>query len=352
MLNAETSVVLDMRGVMDWPRACATWLTDRRRPGRSVLCMGWLGLVLASIAIALFSVGCARGGLTPASELFCKLAKGNPPWAFVAGLATLPGIALGWYWRTDSKNHELDGNEERARAEGFARYAQMLGNSDASTLGGIHGLKHLGLDDARRRNLVSDTLCSYVKSRVQRDYEAEAHTYPEEHEFPQPPHLTVVTAIQALSALHAPGMDLRDVDLENLEIHDLVLERADLRDSTLFQAKLPGAKMSRCKLDRANCYNIDLTEADLGGASFRETRLIKAILFGANLARSDLQGADFTNADLRGANLEGANLHRANLLGATIAGAILSQQQLASTEGTPQDAAVFAPAELPGAASD
>jgi uncharacterized protein YjbI with pentapeptide repeats len=287
--------------------------------------------------------GCADD----ATCVCCVVAK-NPPWTLLAGLATLPAVALGWFWRTDERNQEFQNAEETGRADRFVRYAQMLGADNVSALGGIHGLTHLAMEDSKRRDLVRDTLCSFIRSKVTRDHEHEAHEYPDPDRdaFPLPPALTISTSLEAISALRITGAGLREIDLDNLNAQSIVLVRADLRECRLRSAVLRGANLSGSDLTQANCRVVNLTGADLSGCRLLEADFGFAILSGANLRNADLRGANLGSAKLSGANFEGANLDNAKLDDALISGALLSAEQLESTEGEAADLAVFHPVKF------
>lgn len=106
--------------------------------------------------------------------------------------------------------------------------------------------------------------------------------------------------------------DLRDADLERVN-----LSRADLRS-----ANLEGANLSRTNLSSANLQNANLKQANLRQANLRNARLEDA-----NLERANLQ-----NADLRDANLEDANLERANLQDADLRNANLEDARLRNAD--------------------
>src|SRR5262249_8155064 len=71
------------------------------------------------------------------------------------------------------------------------------------------------------------------------------------------------------------------------------------------QARLDGANLDFCSLEKASLHR-----ASLVGASFHVARLQ-----GADLRHADLRGANLANADLRGALLDGANFENANVRG-------------------------------------
>lgn len=323
------------------------WLTDRKHPGRSVFLMCAAGVLVAASLIAAYLVACGAASWA-AGSLVCRVIEQLPPWTLLAGIAAAPGVALGWYWRTDIHNEELSAAAEKGRAERFVKYAEMLGHNDASPmLGGIHGLKHLAVEDETRRGLVVDMLASFIRRHARRDLNAEELAGmremqgADEHE--EPPTLVAATAVEALSKLDATGADLRNVDL-TLMVADLAsLSMTDFRGARLCWAEFKAAKLSRSKFDGANCAKANFTDSDLKGATFERCNLWGANFFGADLADTDLRYAILANADLRGANLRGANLQGAALGGALISGALMTRRQFESAEGEPQDAAVWRP---------
>jgi hypothetical protein len=81
---------------------------------------------------------------------------------------------------------------------------------------------------------------------------------------------------------------------------------------------------------RANLRDANLEGLDLRGAQLRRAILSGANLKGVNLADAQLRGAKFRNADLQGADLSGSNLRRANFEGANLKGTNLSGASLLS----------------------
>jgi uncharacterized protein YjbI with pentapeptide repeats len=90
------------------------------------------------------------------------------------------------------------------------------------------------------------------------------------------------------------------------------LERVDLRDAELDGLDVPQVCFVHSNLDRAH-----LTGARLGGATLSD-----ALLRGTDLSGADLRGADLTRADLDGAILLGADLSNAELGDASLRGVI------------------------------
>jgi Pentapeptide repeats (8 copies) len=97
--------------------------------------------------------------------------------------------------------------------------------------------------------------------------------------------------------------NLRDADLNGIELWGADLWKVNLREAQLWQAKLAGASLGRANLSEASLW-----QADLEGAY-----LWKANLEGANLTEANLE-----QANLEGSNLKGANLHQTNLINADL----------------------------------
>ncbi len=328
------------------------WPTDRKHPGRSVFLMCAAGVLVAASLIVTY-LGVCGVGRSAAGSLVCRVIEQSPPWTLLAGIAAAPGVALGWYWRTDLHNEELSAAAEKGRAERFVKYAEMLGHGDASPmLGGIHGLKHLAVEDETRRGLVLDMLASFVRRHARRDFRAEEMAEMREQqgsdEREEPPTLVAATAVEALSKLDAAGADLRDVDLTLMVADRASLAMTDFRGARLYWANFKEAKLSRSRFDGATCAKANFQDSRLTGATLERCNLWGANLSNADLADTDLRSAILTNADLRGANLRGANLEGAALDGALIEGALMTRQQLETAEGEPQDAAVWRPIDSNG----
>lgn len=76
-----------------------------------------------------------------------------------------------------------------------------------------------------------------------------------------------------------------------------------------------------CQLQGADLRNANLNHMDLSGAQLR----------GADLSGANLRGVNFEGADLRGANLQGANLTVASFHGANLDGADLTGAKMQGT---------------------
>lgn len=115
-----------------------------------------------------------------------------------------------------------------------------------------------------------------------------------------------------------------------LEKFAYLLEINGFGQSTMCEPFLP----ERC----ANLEGVDLRDADLNGVNLCRANLRGADLRGVdfldtNLRFADLSGADLSGANLRSADLEGASLRSASLKGADLSGVDLSNVVLANSVG-------------------
>ncbi|HWE40067.1 MAG TPA: toll/interleukin-1 receptor domain-containing protein [Isosphaeraceae bacterium] len=107
--------------------------------------------------------------------------------------------------------------------------------------------------------------------------------------------------------------------------------RADLRDANLEGLDLRGALLRRAILSGANLKGAKLVEAQLRGAKFRNADLQGADLSGSNLRRANFEGANLLDADLSGASLLSVNLAGAVLEGTNFRDAILGNTFFVAT---------------------
>jgi uncharacterized protein YjbI with pentapeptide repeats len=128
-----------------------------------------------------------------------------------------------------------------------------------------------------------------------------------------------------LSAVEAPGLDLRDVDLGRFAVtfDDAALPSARLGGAHLWKLTARRATLAGCSAVRANLGQARLEGADLGHGRFDGARLTSAQLRDCDLRYatfrgSSLQSAHLEGADLRGARFEGANLADTYLTGARL----------------------------------
>ena len=107
------------------------------------------------------------------------------------------------------------------------------------------------------------------------------------------------------------AMNLRHIDLSNVDFQGTNLREANLAGADLSYANLAGADLKDTNLAGAFLRDANLAEAELWGAY-----LAGAHLWDANLEGAELWGAHLAEADLRDANLAGAYLWGAHLAGA------------------------------------
>ena len=86
------------------------------------------------------------------------------------------------------------------------------------------------------------------------------------------------------------------------------LERVDLRDAELDGLDIPQVYFAHSNLEGAHLVGAKLAGATLSDTVLRKTDLSDADLRGADLARADLSGAVLLGADLTNAKLRDANL--------------------------------------------
>jgi len=149
------------------------------------------------------------------------------------------------------------------------------------------------------------------------------------------------------------GLDLRGVDLSQVNLSDLPLMRlhaglsleegrhatveqsraaaANLAKADLSNAQLQGAQLSWATLDEAVLVEAHLEGADLGKASLKRAILAGTHLEGVDLTKAHLEGSTLLEAYLEGAMLQGAYLEEANLFVAHLEGARLAGAHLEGT---------------------
>ena len=115
---------------------------------------------------------------------------------------------------------------------------------------------------------------------------------------------------------HGVLADLRDADLEGVDLRYANLRGAILTGTCFEEANLKGATMIGANLKGANLKSANLLYANLNNASLRSASLIDAWLNMANLTNADLTCADLRNANFCNATLICTNLDDANLTGA------------------------------------
>jgi uncharacterized protein YjbI with pentapeptide repeats len=111
------------------------------------------------------------------------------------------------------------------------------------------------------------------------------------------------------------GLDLRGVDLSQVNLSDLPLMRLHAGLS-LEEGRHATVEQSRAAA--ANLAKADLSNAQLQGAQLSWATLDEAVLVEAHLEGADLGKASLKQAILAGTHLEGVDLTKAHLEGATL----------------------------------
>ncbi len=127
----------------------------------------------------------------------------------------------------------------------------------------------------------------------------------------------------ATLAIDLRNTNLQAMDLSGLSYREALLSGAKLQRAKLTGAKLQGAILSYAELQQAhlgssemsgaNLWDANLQGAFLADAELQGASLIRAKLQGTLLVGTNLQGIDLTSAELQGANLTIAELQGANL---------------------------------------
>jgi uncharacterized protein YjbI with pentapeptide repeats len=117
--------------------------------------------------------------------------------------------------------------------------------------------------------------------------------------------------------------DLKDADLNNLD-----LGGANFKDCDLSGAGLSGAELSGADLRGANLARVTITETELVG-----TNLTDANLFGAEFFDAGLSGSILVNADLSFASLVGVNFWATDLSHSKMFGTVMADIDLSAVIG-------------------
>ncbi|PSB58409.1 pentapeptide repeat-containing protein [Chamaesiphon polymorphus] len=262
------------------------------------------------------------------------------------GAGILGSLAyVGWHYLRRTNEHFHHANE-RLITDRFSQAISHLASDKMEIrLGGIYTLERLAQESAADYWLTIEVLTAFVRERSPA---SDAQIAPlrlttKASDRPltivggsdvptnrkQQPLLKVPTDIQAVMtilsrrdtskdrpdrAIELRESNLRDADLNGIELWGADLWKVNLREAQLWQAKLAGAS-----LGRANLREASLWQADLEGA----------YLWQANLEGANLTEANLEQANLEGANLKDANLQQTNLIDADLRNAIgLTRQQL------------------------
>jgi len=107
--------------------------------------------------------------------------------------------------------------------------------------------------------------------------------------------------------------------------------KPDLKDADLNTLDLGGANFKDCDLSGAGLSGAELSGADLRGANLTRVTIAETELVGTNLTGANLFGAEFFDAGLSGSILVNADLSFASLVGVNFWGTDLSQSKMFGT---------------------
>ena len=97
---------------------------------------------------------------------------------------------------------------------------------------------------------------------------------------------------ESAEKVYFPEVDLKGVDLSNMNLNGACFSGADLRKTNLEDAKFIGSDLRRADFREASLKGADFTDADCRDADF---------------SGNDLTGVTFVNTKMKGANLEGTD---------------------------------------------
>ncbi|WP_339776628.1 pentapeptide repeat-containing protein [uncultured Thalassospira sp.] len=113
-----------------------------------------------------------------------------------------------------------------------------------------------------------------------------------------------------ISFAHA---DLRNEDLEGIDLTRCVLPQASLHNANCEDAILRRCDLTTANFSGANLKNTILAASRLTGADFKDARLSGTVFLGADLSHANLRGAKLLGCDLSGCNLAKTDLRDADL---------------------------------------
>ncbi|MEX0171386.1 pentapeptide repeat-containing protein [Streptomyces sp. LMG1-1-1.1] len=201
-----------------------------------------------------------------------------------------------------STSRQIEVTRQGQVTERFSKAVEQLGAAGIDVrLGGVYALGQVMRDSPADQPTIVEVLSAFVRNK--------AGTFAQ----PDP------TASSAGVTVRQPGTDMLaalSVLARRNPQHDATGQRTDLSRSNLSGLDLRGVdlhdvNLTGSDLRRATLYGTDLSGAQLGWANLAGGALVSADLRGAMLL-----GANFTDANLDGAHLENARLR--NLKGAHI----------------------------------
>jgi hypothetical protein len=213
------------------------------------------------------------------------------------GLLALGGVALGAVMTL----RQVRANREGHTIDLFTKAIDHLASDQVSVRhGGVYALEQLSELDPRYRGHAHALLTAFVRRHA-----------------PWPPTVPESKVATDRRPLHGGVADDIGAALGALRRRAMILdgawselERVDLRDAELDGLDIPHVCFAHSNLEGARLVGAKLAGATLSDAVLRKADLSGADLCGADLTRADLcgtvlLGADLTNAELRDANLLG-----------------------------------------------
>lgn len=245
-------------------------------------------------------------------------------------------VYTGWQYLRRTEEQFENANDKLVSDRFSQAISHLASDKMEVRLGGIYSLERLAEDSPSEYWLTIEILTAFVRERSappltelqEQQLTVNGTTNPlaSQRKTQSSRIPTDIQAVMTILSRRDVSMDrpdriielresnLRDADLNGIELWGADLWKVNLREAQLWQAKLGGASLGRANLSEASLW-----KADLEGAY-----LWKANLEGANLTEANLE-----QANLEGSNLKGANLHQTNLINADLRKVVgLTRQQL------------------------
>jgi uncharacterized protein YjbI with pentapeptide repeats len=257
-------------------------------------------------------------------------------------------VYTGWHYlrRTDGQFQQAD---RRLITDRFSQAISHLASDKMEIrLGGIYTLERIAQESAAEYWLTIEVLTAFVRERstmrtVALNPPIAGSQLTGSQDRPltivggsdvapsrkRPPSPKVPTDIQAVMTI----LSRRDISKDRPD-RIIELRESNLRDADLNGIELWGADLWKVNFREAQLWQAKLAGASLGRANLREASLWQADLEGAYLWKANLEGANLTEANLEqanldGSNLKGANLQQTNLVNADLRNVVgLTRQQL------------------------
>ncbi|MDK9719856.1 MAG: pentapeptide repeat-containing protein [Rhodospirillales bacterium] len=219
-------------------------------------------------------------------------------------------------WRTrsqqqaaDAASYQADSTEQKRVSETFANAIELLGSESlAQRLGAIHTLGRLAHQNQELHVPIMELLTSFIREHAPWPLE-------EGQESPEKPRADVQETVKVLGrrnvAFDPEGflLDLRNCDLQQIEMRNLNLAGADLTMSNFLCAQIASSDLSRVK-----GASIHFTKANIRSSKIDNSEMIDSWFDGAGISdvsfrNTSLQSAYFRDCkfhgtlDVRGANM-------------------------------------------------